>query len=484
VADDPRWDDIFTSQPTPADSRRRDDRQPPGESTTSDPAAETPAPAAPLGSPPPESRRAQRERERNAEAQEAMHAPPSPATPQPAPPSEDPEPHEALLATMADDEHGQNGRRATREPSRPRERASREPRERGRHRGTIILVSILVVVLAGGTAGVFAAWGTIAPIVARFSGDDAPADFTGSGNGEEVDFAIVDGQVGSDIAANLADSGVTKSYEAAYSILLTDETLTFQPGTYALQKEMSAQAAIDALQDDANRIVNRLVIPEGTAAVDIYSLLSEATDIPLDQVTAAAADVASFGLPADATSLEGYLFPATYDLDPDLDAHGYLQLMVDTQVARLTALGVQPADYQRVITLASIVQREAGLAADYPKVSRVFLNRLDDGMLLQSDATVAYGTGNTHRVTTTDEERGDASNPYNTYMNEGLPVGPISNPGDLALDAAVKPADGTWRYFVTVNLDSGETTFSTTFAEHEVAVAQWQAWMREHPEYQ
>jgi UPF0755 protein len=391
---------------------------------------------------------------------------------------------DAPVAGASDDARRSRGPQEPREPRRSRERAPREPRERGRHRGTIILVSILVVVLAGGTAGVFAAWGAIAPIVARFSGDDAPADFTGAGNGEEVDFAIVDGQVGSDIAANLADSGVTKSYEAAYSILLTDETLTFQPGTYALQKEMSAQSAIDALQDDANRIVNRLVIPEGTAAVDIYSLLSEATDIPLDQITAAAADVASFGLPADAASLEGYLFPATYDLDPDLDAHGYLQLMVDTQVARLTALGVQPADYQRVITLASIVQREAGLAADYPKVSRVFLNRLDDGMLLQSDATVAYGTGNTHRVTTTDEERGDASNPYNTYMNEGLPVGPISNPGDLALDAAVKPADGTWRYFVTVNLDSGETTFSTTFAEHEVAVAQWQAWMREHPEYQ
>ena len=477
MADDPRWDDIFTSQPTPADSRRRDDRQPPGESTQSDPATERPTPAEPIGSPLPESRRAQRERERSAAAREAAPTPPSPVTP-----SEDREPRDVRPEPMADD--APDGRRAGREPRGSRGRDFREPRERGRHRGTIILVSILVVVLAGGTAGVFAAWGAIAPIVARFSGDEAPADFTGSGNGEEVDFAIVDGQVGSDIAANLADSGVTKSYEAAYAILLTDETLTFQPGTYALQREMSAQAAIDALQDDANRIVNRLVIPEGTAAVDIYSLLSEATDIPLEQITAAAADVASFGLPAEATSLEGYLFPATYDLDPDLDAHGYLQLMVDTQVARLTALGVQPADYQRVITLASIVQREAGLAADYPKVSRVFLNRLDDGMLLQSDATVAYGTGNTHRVTTTDEERGDASNPYNTYMNEGLPVGPISNPGDLALDAAVKPADGTWRYFVTVNLDSGETTFSTTFAEHEVAVAQWQAWMREHPEYQ
>lgn len=430
MADDPQWDDIFSSQPSTDPPRRSADADPP---TDEEPPVDRQVAS---------TRREQRERERT-----------------PAP-------------------------RAEREPRTRRGRGSDEPRPKGRHRGTIILVSILVVVLAGGTAGVVAAWGAVAPLVAKITGDDAPADFTGGGNGTEVDFAIVDGQVGSDIAANLADSGVTKSYEAAYAILLADTTLTFQPGTYSLQQEMSAQSAIDALQDDANRIVNRLVIPEGTAAVDIYSLLSQATDIPVDQITAAAQDPASFGLPSSATSLEGYLFPATYDLDPTLDAHGYLQLMVDTQVARLTALGVQPADYEKVITLASIVQREAGLAADYPKVARVFQNRLDDGMLLQSDATVAYGTGNTHRVTTTDEERGDASNLYNTYVHEGLPVGPISNPGDLALNAAVNPADGTWLYFVTVNLDSGETTFSTTFAEHQVAVAQWQAWMREHPEYQ
>ena len=476
MADDPRWDDIFTSQPTPADPPRRDGAERPTDGSPS--GDDHDRPATPSSPPAPGSRRAQREQERQASAAEA-----SPAGDAVGSAAAD----ESIESAQASEPHrpAEQSRRerAPRERT-PRDRRDSEPRERGKHRGTIILVSILVIVLAGGTAGVFAAWNAISPIVARITGDDAPADYTGAGNGEEVDFAIVDGQVGSDIAASLADSGVTKSYEAAYSILLADTTVTFQPGTYSLQKEMSAQAAIDALQDDANRIVNRLVIPEGTAAVDIYSLLSEATEIPLDQVTAAAGDVASFGLPAGVTSLEGYLFPATYDLDPALDAHGYLQLMVDTQVARLTALGVQPADYQRVITLASIVQREAGLAADYPKVSRVFLNRLDDGMLLQSDATVAYGTGNTHLVTTTDEERGDASNLYNTYVHEGLPVGPISNPGDLALDAAVKPADGPWRYFVTVNLDSGETTFSTTFAEHEVAVAQWQAWMREHPEYQ
>jgi UPF0755 protein len=158
--------------------------------------------------------------------------------------------------------------------------------------------------------------------------------------------------------------------------------------------------------------------------------------------------------------------------------------MVDTMKQRLAAAGVQPADQQRIVVFASLIQREAGLAADYPKVARVFQNRLDQGMLLQSDATVAYGTGNTHRVTTTDAERGDAGNPYNTYQHEGLPVGPISNPGDLAIDAAVAPADGTWLYFVTTNLDTGETAFSTTYAEHEEAVAVWQAWMRQHPEYQ
>jgi UPF0755 protein len=105
-------------------------------------------------------------------------------------------------------------------------------------------------------------------------------------------------------------------------------------------------------------------------------------------------------------------------------------------------------------------------------------------MPLQSDATVAYGTGNTHRVTTTDAERADAGNPYNTYQHQGLPPAPISNPGDLAINAVTKPASGKWLYFVTVDLETGETVFSDTYAEHQQAVAQFQAWLRAHPSYQ
>jgi UPF0755 protein len=117
----------------------------------------------------------------------------------------------------------------------------------------------------------------------------------------------------------------------------------------------------------------------------------------------------------------------------------------------------------------------------------VFYNRLDPNQWesgrLESDATVAYGTGNTHLVTTTDAERQDANNPYNTYLHPGLPVGPISNPGDLAIDATLHPAEGSWLFFVTWNLDTGETIFSSTIDEHDAGVKKWLDWMKEHPEY-
>jgi uncharacterized YceG family protein len=134
-----------------------------------------------------------------------------------------------------------------------------------------------------------------------------------------------------------------------------------------------------------------------------------------------------------------------------------------------------------VINLAALIQSEAKLDEDFYKVSRVFQNRLDIGMMLQSDATVNYGT-NGKTVTTTDAQRADKS-PYNTYVYTGLPAGPISNPGELAIEAAIRPGDGDWLFFVTVNLKTGETKFSVTLAEHERAAQEFYAWLRENPEW-
>ena len=99
------------------------------------------------------------------------------------------------------------------------------------------------------------------------------------------------------------------------------------------------------------------------------------------------------------------------------------------------------------------------------------------------DSTAQYGYGEMHdgTVSSSGEALAD-DNPWNTYVHTGLPIGPIANPGDVAIDAAMHPADGDWLYFVTVNLDTGETVFTSNVADHNRAVAQWQAWCTDNPD--
>jgi UPF0755 protein len=112
-------------------------------------------------------------------------------------------------------------------------------------------------------------------------------------------------------------------------------------------------------------------------------------------------------------------------------------------------------------------------------MARTFLNRVEVGMHLQSDATVSYGV-NSKTVSTTAAQRAN-DNPWNTYKYPGLPAGPISAPGTAAIKAALEPTPGDWLFFCTVNLETGETEFNETYAGHEVSVAKWQAWMRANP---
>jgi UPF0755 protein len=156
--------------------------------------------------------------------------------------------------------------------------------------------------------------------------------------------------------------------------------------------------------------------------------------------------------------------------------------MVDRTRESLTAAGVPAGDEQRVLTIASIIQRE-GRTDDFAKVSRVIQNRLDDGMMLQMDSTSQYGYGELHAgVVSTSTEAQNDDNPWNTYVHTGLPIGPIANPNDAAIEAAIHPADGPWLYFVTINLQTGETVFSTTYAEHQAAIDTWQEWCRANPD--
>ena len=308
----------------------------------------------------------------------------------------------------------------------------------------------------------------------------AGSDFSGGGNGVAV-LQIKPGDDGSVIAQELVDLGVVKTYRTTYRLIL-ERDVVFYPGTYNLKLQMSSAAALDAIANPENRVSNRALIREGLRLEDVFAALSKSTGIPTKDFEKASKDLASLGIPTSEVSAEGWLFPATYEFELQMTASEILNKMVKRTIVELDRFGVKPADRHEVLTLASIVQKEVRNTADFYKASRVFTNRLEVGMQLQSDATVSYGVrGST--FTTSKADRADA-NPYNTYKYPGLPIGPIGAPGSLAIGAAVNPAEGDWFYFVTVNLATGETVFTNTYAEHQKAVRQWLAWMRENPGYE
>ncbi|SDZ03800.1 endolytic transglycosylase MltG [Herbiconiux ginsengi] len=344
-----------------------------------------------------------------------------------------------------------------------------------------LIVAVVIVGLLT-AAGVFLSNQFGAQVATLFAGQEVD-DYEGTGSGE-VMFVVNDGDIGETIGDNLAAQGVVKSSAAFYDLLLKqDPAPVFQAGTFKLAEKMSAQAALDALQNPDNKVDYTVTIPEGSSAKGIYQELADVTGLPLADFEAAGANYVALGVPAQAPSIEGFLFPATYTFEPGQTAADMITTMVQRTFQSLDAAGVAPDDRFRVVTLAALIQKEAGSVDDMFKVSRVFTNRLDQGMNLESDATVAYGAGHS-RVETTSAEREDASNLYNTYANPGLPIGPISNPGDDAINAALHPADGPWLYFVTINLDTGETVFSETADEHAAAVEQLQQWWADHPDVQ
>jgi UPF0755 protein len=380
-----------------------------------------------------------------------------------------------------DDLFGQSGSDAAWPP--PAQPTGKKTRKRKRRWLIWLWIFVVLFGLVGGVAA--AAWILYEDQVREVLGIELPNDYEGTGNGEEVTVTIVAGDVGGDIATKLQEAGVTMTYDAFYDLLVAQEVQpSFIPGSYPLQKEMSAQSALDVLVNSANIVTSRVLVIEGSTLSQTLAALSEGTGLPLSDFETAAADYTAYGVPATAPNMEGWLFPATYDFEPGVAAPQILQTMVDRMVQSLDAAGVAVDDRERVLTLASIVQKEGGSVEDFPIVARLFQNRLalPEPMNLESDATVAYGTGSTS-IFTTDDEREDASNPYNTYANPGLPVGPISAPGDDAINAVMNPAEGNWLYMVLINGDTGETAFNDTFEEHLEDVAVFQEWIQANPDW-
>ena len=336
--------------------------------------------------------------------------------------------------------------------------------------------TVVLIILGGLVGGGFWGWSQYGERILNYLGEEEIPDYAGAGNAPEIILVIESGDIGEDVARKLSEEGVTASFEAVYQILLEDTSITFQPGTYRLLSEMSAQSALDAIANPENRVLYKVTIPEGVTLSRALEIISENSDIALADLEQAAADPTVYGVNPEGDSLEGYLFPATYTLEPGSSASDVVSMLVDEMIARLDGLGIAPDQWHEVLTKAALIQREARETEDFYKVSAVIDNRIADGMFLQFDSTVTYWENTYGTVWTTDEARANADNPYNTYFYPGLPPGPIGLPGATALDAAINPADAEYRYFVTVNLQSGATVFSETLSEHEAAVQLLREW--------
>jgi UPF0755 protein len=340
-----------------------------------------------------------------------------------------------------------------------------------------VLGVLLVLLLAVGGAGWWAYQTYPEQVKSLFGWSN---DYTGGGTGS-VEVEIRPNDLGSDVADTLVAKHVTKTRSAFYDLLVkTQPQPSLEPGTYRLKEHMSAKAALAALEDPANRVQATVAIPEGSTMKQILALTSEATGASLSDLQSIAKDKTALGVPASAPNLEGWLFPATYQFQPGTAPKAMLQTMVNRMKQALDDAGVPQAKREQVLTLAGLVQKE-GNGTDDAKVARVFLNRIAKGMRLQSDATVSYGAGGTTVVPTAKQKA--SRNGYNTYLRDGLPVGPISSPGDVAIKAAVSPAKGDWLYFVTVNLQTGETKFTSSYSQHQKNADEFLRWLKAHPSY-
>lgn len=356
-----------------------------------------------------------------------------------------------------------------------RHRAAPAVRYQRRRRLRAVVVVVLALLVIGVAARV-----AYAPISALVGQVTEPDDFTGPGSGQ-VQVTVASGDTGREIGASLAKAGVVKTAGAFSDVASADpRAASIVPGTYVLRGEMSAKGALALLLDRKSLRSLSFTVPEGLTAAAALDRAAAATRLPVGALKAAATDP-SVALPPGAQGrLEGWLFPATYDFPLDVTAPQVVAKMVARTTEALDAARVAPDQRETVLTKASLIQAEAGPSDDMAKVSRVIDNRISSGQPLQFDTTVNYATGKTG-LTTTDADRATKS-PYNTYLNPGLPAGPISNPGDEAIAAALAPADGPWLYFVVVNPDTGLTRFATTFAEHQANVKEFQAWLKANPQ--
>jgi UPF0755 protein len=351
-----------------------------------------------------------------------------------------------------------------------RKRAQRRQRRRRRHR----LAPIIAIVLILGLIAV--SYQIVSSVSKRF----VTPDYSGSGQGF-TRVKVSPGDGATDVAAAMVKAGVVKSSRAFINAAENSGRASdIQAGVYKVRLRSSGEAAMAAILDPANRLVSQVTIPEGYTERQVLTLLASKTGLPIAELRAAAGKISNLGLPEGMSpkTAEGFLFPSTYEFDPDQSADEVVQQLAGQFAAEYRKLGfaagakaLKLTPYQALI-IASLIESEAKFPEDRPKVARVILNRMAKGTPIGIDAANRYGVALTGKdpdsVTYTEDS------PYNVRTRVGLPPTPVSNPGEASLQAAIQPAAGDWIYYV-VSDSAGHHVFTADEDVFTAAVAKCKA---------
>ena len=343
----------------------------------------------------------------------------------------------------------------------------------GRH-GTVLILGAIAVLIALITAAVI----ILLPNLLRQPDSNSEAT--------TVTITVAEGSAATTVASSLQEAGVIDD-TSEFLTRLTNrgDDANIKPGTYRFATGADIDDVIDQLVSGPNVTDAQITIPEGTTVAGIAKIVEDKLGISQDDFLAQAkasnySSEYSFLTAAQNDSLEGFLWPKTYDFSgQDITADTVIRAMLNQFVtekgaydfssaeAQLkTTYGVDFDDYD-ILTLASIIEKEAFTSEDRPLVASVFYNRLRDGMRLQSDATMAYVTGG--EVTASDLKK---ESPYNTYLIDGLPPTPICSPSVESLEAALNPSSTDYLYFLLIeDGDQSVHAFSKTYEEHQAAIA-------------
>lgn len=320
--------------------------------------------------------------------------------------------------------------------------------------------------------------GTVAILVLGYAFLSGDANKRTLDPNQVVYLSVKQGMTASDINDELVDRGILNNKFAFWwEVKISGKASDFKAGMYAMHPQMEASEVLQQLVDGKTAVV-KFTIPEGFDVKQIAERLASQGLVDKQAFLNAAKNYQPYDYITPDKNVryacEGFLFPDTYELHEEPNIYDILQMMSEDFDNRLTPAMRQRAKEEglsvySLITLASLVEKEAMYAEDRPIIAQVFLKRLQLGMPLQSDATLQYlMDAPKENVTLKDTQ---IQSPYNSYQNAGLPPGPIANPGLDSIQAVLYSADTNYLYFVADH--DGHNHYSSTYDEHQALVAQY-----------